>query len=125
LPTNGVYLSASDTLDLTTAGGKAFELSATKHAAWQGSAPTLSSCGASPKIDANATDSSGQVTEGSGTATSCTIRFANAYSSYVHCRVTPETADIAGFGYSYTTSAITVAGISLTSAVFDYACDGK
>ena len=125
LPTNGVYLSASDTLDLTTAGAKAFELSATKHAAWQGSAPTLSSCGAGPRIDANATDSSGQVTEGNGTATSCTITFANAYSSYVHCRVTPETAGVAGFGYSYTTSAITVTGASLTSAVFDYACDGK
>ena len=88
------------------------------------SAPTVSSCGSSPSADAHASNYAGQITVGSGTIATCTVTFASAYSTWNHCRVTPETASVAAFAYSYTTSAITVTGTSLTSDVFDYQCDG-
>lgn len=87
------------------------------------SAPTVSSCGTSPSIDAKANDRSGTVTVGTVTATSCTITFASAYASWNHCRVTAHSS-ITGLAYSYTLSAITITGTTLVSDVLDYDCDG-
>jgi hypothetical protein len=89
-----------------------------------GSAPTVSSCGVSPSIKANATSASGTVTAGSGALTSCTVTFASAgYATWNNCRVSSQQST-AGFAYSYTKTAITVTATSLTSDVFDYNCDG-
>lgn len=86
-------------------------------------APTISACGTSPTVDANSSNSSGTVTAGTGTVTSCTITFAIAYGSWAHCNVTPESST-AAFAYSNTKSAITLTATSLTSGLFDYRCDG-
>jgi hypothetical protein len=88
-------------------------------------APAVTACGTSPSIDTHANNKSGTVTAGSGTATSCKITFAGSgYSTWNHCRVTPETASVAAFAYSYTKTVLTLTGTSLTSDVFDYDCDG-
>lgn len=88
-----------------------------------GTAPTVSACGSSFSIDSRATANSGTVTSGTGGLTSCTITFAVAYATWNHCVVSAHQSD-AGFAYSYTLTAITVTATSLTSEVFDYACDG-
>ena len=61
---------------------------------------------------------------GTGAVTSCAMTLAGTgYSTWNHCRVTPH-ATLAAFGYSYSLTAITFTGTSLTSAVVDYDCDG-
>ena len=88
-------------------------------------APAVSSCGTSPTIDSHANNKSGTVTVGSGVIATCTVTFAGTgYSTWNHCRVTPQTASLAAFAYSYTLTVLTVTGTSLTSSVFDYDCDG-
>lgn len=86
--------------------------------------PVISACGTSPAVDSKANAASGMVTAGSGVLGSCTITFASAYTTWNHCQVTSQAGNIAGFAYSYTTSAITITGTSITSDVFDYKCDG-
>jgi hypothetical protein len=92
-------------------------------AATSGGTPTLSACGTSPSIDANATNLSGTVTVGS-TATSCTATFATAFTTYNHCRVTSQST-LAAFAYTYSKTAITVTATVLGTDVFDYQCDGQ
>jgi hypothetical protein len=92
------------------------------HLRYNGAAPTLSACGTSPSIDANATDNAGTVTVGSA-ATGCVITFAAGYSTFNHCRVTSESA-ISGLTYSYTKTAITVSASVLGGDLVDYNCDG-
>lgn len=87
------------------------------------SAPTISPCGTSPTVDTHANNYSGTVTVGSVSATSCTITFAHAYTTWNHCRVTAQTT-LAGLAYSYTTAAITVSATGLTGDLIDYQCDG-
>ena len=88
-------------------------------------APTVSSCGTSPSIDSGASNRSGTVTVGSGTVSSCTVTFVSSgFTNVVHCRITPQTASLAVFGYSYTKTAVTVTATSLTGAKFDYDCNG-
>ena len=89
-------------------------------------APAVSSCGSSPSIDTNANNHTGQVTVGSGVIATCTVTFAGTgYAAWNHCLVTPETASLAAFSYSYTKTVLTVTGTSLTSAKFDYTCEGE
>lgn len=95
------------------------------HVNYGGAAPVLSACGTSPTIDANATDTSGTVTVGTVAASSCTVTFNKAFTSYVHCRVAAQTASLAAVAYSYSITAITITGTSLIGALFDYSCDGK
>lgn len=95
----------------------------TQHVSYGGGKPAVSVCGTgSPGIDANATDSSGTVTIGT-VATTCTITFSKAYTTYNHCSVTSQTT-ISGLAYSYTLSAITVSASVLGGDLIDYRCDG-
>ena len=88
-------------------------------------APAVSACGTTPSIDSKANNKSGTVTVGSGVVASCTVTLAGTgYSTWNHCRVTPQTASLAAFGYSYTKTVLTITATSLTSAKFDYDCDG-
>lgn len=87
-------------------------------------APAVSACGTSPTIDSRANNRSGTVTAGTGVAASCTITFAGSgYSTWNHCRVTSQ-AIVTSLVYSYTLTAITIAGTTLVSDKFDYDCDG-
>lgn len=92
------------------------------HYSYGGSAPALSACGTSPSIDGNATDSSGTVTVGS-VATGCVITFANAYTTFNHCRITSQSS-ISGLAYAYSKSAITISASVLGGDLIDYSCDG-
>jgi len=89
------------------------------------SAPnTFAGCGTGAAVDAHANNRSGTLTMGTGAVTSCAMTLAGTgYSTWNHCRVTPH-ATLAAFGYSYSLTAITFTGTSLTSAVVDYDCDG-
>lgn len=86
-----------------------------------GSAPAISACGGSPAIDANANDASGTVTFGSA-ATTCTITFNIAYTTFAHCLVTFQSS-LAAEAYSYTRTAITITATALSGNA-DYRCDG-
>ena len=92
------------------------------HLRYNGTSPTLSACGTSPSIDANATDNAGTVTVGS-VATGCVITFATSYTSFNHCRVSSQSA-ISGLAYSYTKTAITISASVLGGDLVDYNCDG-
>lgn len=114
----GDFATANLRLTLPATGG----MLVAGHLAFSGSAPAVSACGSGSAIDASATDNSGTVTVGS-VATSCTVTFANAYSTFNHCRVTSQSS-ISGLAYSYTLSAIIVSASVLGADKFDYACDG-
>ncbi len=100
-------------------------LAATTNAAvWRasnnsGTAPTLTSCGTSPSIPSNATDSVGQFTAGSAT-TACTLTFNQAYASAPICTVAPI-----GNGtfptYSTSTTAISFTTL-IASGTYYYNC---
>lgn len=122
VPTTGLYRPASNTLGITCGSAACEKIDGNKHFSYYGAAPAVSSCGTSPSIDANATDTVGTVTVGSSTA-SCTITFAVAYATFNHCRVTSQ-QNLAAFAYSYTKTAITVTATALGGDVVDYNCDG-
>jgi hypothetical protein len=95
----------------------------TGHVSYTGSSPAVSSCGSGAAIDSKATDNSGTVTVGS-VATSCTITFATAYSTWNHCRVTSQSS-ISGLAYTYSKTAITISASVLGGDLVDYNCDGQ
>lgn len=105
-----------------TIGGGSNNVVVGSHLSTTGVAPGISACGGSPSVDANASDSAGTVTPGSG-ATSCTITFHAAYVTFNHCRATSQ-ASLAAFAYSYTKSVLTLTATALTGAI-DYQCDGQ
>lgn len=86
-------------------------------------APAVTACGTST-IDTNANNATGQVNITAGAPSSCTITFAGAtpYTTWNHCTVTQETANVT-FAYSYSTSAITLTGTALAGK-YDYSCQG-
>ena len=89
-------------------------------------APTVSACGTTPNgsVDANANNSSGTITIGGGTVTACTITFASAYTTWNHCRVTPQ-GSITALTYTVTTATITLgSGTTMNGINLDYVCDG-
>lgn len=123
LPSNGVYLPATNTVGIATNTIKHFVLSdPAGHQSTYGTIPVVSACGTSPSIQANSTDADGQVTVGT-TASSCTVTFGASYATFVHCVVNSEST-LAAFAYSYTLSAITVTATTLGSDKFDYSCRG-
>ena len=88
------------------------------HIAGSGTAPTLSSCGISPSLDATASDLAGTVTEGTA-ATGCVITFNTPYSTAPHVVISsPNGSQLTS--YSVTTTTLTIANISATGDVFTY-----
>jgi hypothetical protein len=124
--TTGIGNPATNVESIIIAGAEAWRVDNLGHQSFtSASNPSLSACGTSPSIDSAATDMSGTVTAGSGALASCTVTFIHPYGTDNHCIVSPHTLTLTGAAYSYTLSAITVTATSLTSAVFDYRCDGK
>lgn len=87
------------------------------------SKPSIS-CGTAT-IDANATNTAGQVAITAATA-SCTITFATpTFTTYAHCSVVDEFAgSTAAFAYTVTTTAISVTATALNGNTLDYVCHG-
>lgn len=84
-------------------------------------APALSSCGTSPSIDATASDTAGNVLEGS-TATGCTITFEVAYTTGPHCVVTSWNSAFPISISSSGASSFTVTNSSASGLRFSYIC---
>jgi len=116
--TQGTMTFGNDDADTATFAGK---ISAT------GTDPALSSCGTSPTILGS--DHAGTVTVGTGTATSCTLTFASAYSTNAPaCILTSEANNADPLYFSAkSTSAFTIttaASTNLAGQKFNYICTG-
>lgn len=89
-----------------------------------GTAPTLSTCGTSPSIAANSTDTAGIVTTGTADPNSCTITFATAYAEEPACTIMPQ-ANVTAYLSASSASAITVTfSAAINSTKFNYICVG-
>ncbi len=103
-------------VDATTTGKANFGIDQYGHlmASSTGATPTVSTCGTSPAVTANSTDSVGSVTTGTGSPTACTITFAHAFTNspvvMIDDASTAVTADISAIS----TTAFTV---SLSAAL--------
>lgn len=92
-------------------------------------APTLTSCGTSPSIDSDSTDSAGSFTLGTGGPAGCTVVFSANYPTAAFCTVSPANATAIGttmYISSQTISGfIIVLGAGTSGAKFQYTCMGK
>jgi hypothetical protein len=93
----------------------------------EGPKPSIASnaCGSTSQgvLATGSSDSSGEVTVGTTSVTSCAVSFANAWTNAPFCNVTDQSGSVLGLGYSISTSALTVTATSgFTSTVFDYHC---
>ena len=73
----------------------------------QATPPVATTCGTSPTIVAKSTDSSGEVTCGTGSTKDCLITFNSAFNTAPHCVIQPEEA-VGTFHYHSTTTTLTV-----------------
>lgn len=93
------------------------------HHIYGGTTPIVSSCGTSASVVGN--DSRGRITVGSGTVTSCTLAFANAWASAPVCVFTQETGAVRNItAASSATSTIFKASASVAGDKMVYTCDG-
>lgn len=83
--------------------------------------PTLSSCGTSPNLRSGSTDQMGGITVGSGSVTSCTLTFANAYRAQPFCIVSNASSAFQ-LNYSVTTTALTLTFASGIYSETTYSC---
>lgn len=90
-------------------------------------APTPSTCGTGPSVDANSSGNGGKITFGSGT-TACTLTFAVAFPTSAFCTVTPlaQPAAVANIPYvsAQSRTAFTISG-GTASAAYQYTCAGN
>src|SRR5262249_25957010 len=101
-------------------GTALWTLSNVGHIAFPSTAPGLSACGTSPTISGS--DVAGTITMGTGTPTSCTLTFANAYSAAPHCVVTWRATPLATQSYAITTTTLVLTQTATSSNVVDYIC---
>lgn len=91
-----------------------------------GTAPTVSSCGATPNGSVSGTNTAGVITVGGGVVTSCTLTFANggfAVDSTVVCVVTDNSTTVsASNGTINTTSAVFNTSATLGGGLIYYVC---
>ena len=85
--------------------------------------PTLSSCGTSPTLVSGSNDMRGEITIGTS-ATGCTLTFSAAKNGTPFCIVTSETAGLTTPGWSESTTAITITGVTAGDD-YAYMCMGN
>ena len=90
-------------------------------------APTASTCGTSPSVDAGSSANGGKITFGSAT-TACTLTFAAAFPTNAYCTITPlaQPAAVANIPYisAQSKTAFTISG-GTASAAYQYTCAGN
>lgn len=94
----------------------------------QDTLPTVSSCGTgTPTVTAGSSDTSGEVTWGTGTPSSCVITFTTAFLIKPHCVIQEEAGSpLRTYSYTATTGAITIASSApAAGAVTDWICIGN
>jgi hypothetical protein len=89
-----------------------------------GGTPTVSECGSGPAGTITGNDTRGLVTMGKNSPTSCTVTFANAYSTAPVCLVTPGIVLADWWGVITTTTTFKISLVSNTNSVkpFYYIC---
>lgn len=91
------------------------------------STPSVSSCGTSPGIDGQSSNTSGRIVFGGGGPTSCTLTFADSYPGYAYCTLTRAT----NYAGNYYVSSNSATGFTVTTttaadgAAFNYTCMGR
>jgi len=99
------------------------------HAGYTGTAPAVSSCGASPTILAGSTDMGGQITLGAATTTTCTYTFNQTWAAKPFCvcsNASNVTSSEAMTGCDGSTTTLTITAVSGTTAgIFNYHCQGQ
>jgi hypothetical protein len=114
-----VFEIASSTATATTT---LFSVTNTGHIIASSTNPVLSSCGTSPTMKGD--DTHGTVTVGS-VATGCTITFQIPYSATPECVVQNQTGSVTNtFGYTLSSTAITVTETALGGDILNYQCEG-
>lgn len=98
-------------------------LDALGHIVMTGTAPAVSSCGTgSPSVAG--TDVAGRITIGTGTPSSCTLTFANAYATAPSCTVGDETTSLLLKGIASTTTLVITAVAFGNGDTISYICLG-
>lgn len=85
--------------------------------------PTVSSCGTTPSMGANATDMAGNVNMGSGSPVSCTVTFGVLYQTAPYVFISQSTGTSAAHQEAVTTTSFTVTFASAPGAsgtIFKY-----
>jgi hypothetical protein len=85
--------------------------------------PTLSSCGTSPSLDSGSNDMRGEIVVGTS-ATGCTLTFSAAKTNVPFCLVASETSGLTSPGWTESTTAITITGVT-ASDDYAYMCMGN
>jgi hypothetical protein len=89
----------------------------------QQTAPALTSCGTSPAIVG--TDTTGEVTMGTGSPTGCVITFNVAYTGAPLCTVVWEATPLASQSYAVSNTAITLTQTGTSSNKVAYHCTAR
>lgn len=93
----------------------------------QTTTPVVSSCGTSPTMASLSTDINGLINTGSGIFTSCTVTFANTWTTAPACIIEDQTSVLASPPkVTTTTSTMIIAGVTITPGdVVSYICFGN
>jgi hypothetical protein len=125
LQVQGAAGTASQLVIASSTGTAQFTIDYKGHKVTGGSTPTVSSCGTSPSIAGN--DNNGRVTIGTsiGADTSCTITFAQSWTTAPSCVVNNESQVQLGRAVANTTTlTIDVSTTFTDSNVWNYQCEG-
>jgi hypothetical protein len=118
---NNLLLQGGDTVNISPTG-----ISLGGLVSYSGTMPSgATGCGSGAlNLDSNATNNSGTVTMTFAPTTTCTVPFASpTWTTYVHCRVSAETAQT--FSYTASLTSLVITGPSALTGKFDYECDGQ
>lgn len=115
-------LTTSGALTVTngmTISTGSFTMSSAGHAAFTGTAPSITSCGSTPSPSITGSDMAGRFTTG-GTATSCTITFQATFTNPPSCIIHTEGSATQP---TYTTSATAITiTVDIATTTYDYIC---
>jgi len=120
---NDTYSAGNTWLTVQKSGTSISRVALGPHFGSMGGTPTVSSCGSGGSIAGN--DTSGTVTEG-GTASGCTITFAQPFNTTPDCVISSPNANPSLTSYTYTISStvLKIFNNSGPSFKFSYICIG-
>lgn len=87
----------------------------------QTTSPTAVNCGTNPIVTNKSTDTTGEITVGSGAGSSCTIVFNMTWSNMPQCVVSEHTS-VSALKKDETKTNLTITGASLAGDKIDWIC---
>jgi len=126
-PDTGIGLAGADALSLIAGGVEGMRITETATGdvtiVVLGTAPGASSCGTSPSITGS--DAAGKLTIGTGATTSCTVTFANAFTTNAPACVIAGDNNAIGYAATTSTTVLTITSSGdMASDVISYICLG-